>query len=340
MNIQARARLVGQKGAPLRDQLLSRPELLGRLNRRWAEFANTMLSNRLVRQVLGSTLGISKHAPLPRFRSATFRDRHPELCLDNPVGAPDKLVAYFHGCSVNHYEPELGDLTLEVLEKLGFRVVLPPQNCCGLPLQSNGLFGAARKHAHSNLVNLKPFVDAGVTVLGTSTSCTLELKHEYQAVLSLHGNGFKDLAGSVRDIFEFLLEHWEESFKGVELQEVPLRILYHPPCQLKSHWIGAPALELMQAIPGLEINISQSECCGVAGTYGIKKEKYAVARDVGARLFQQSASKGIDLVVTDSETCRWWIRHHTNQLCVHPIEILAIALGLREQVIEYPPSHD
>jgi glycerol-3-phosphate dehydrogenase subunit C len=340
MNIQAKARLVEQNGAPLRDHLLSRPQLIGQLNRRWAGLANSILSNRWVRRFLEVTFGISKHAPLPQFRSATFREKHPELCIDDPVADRDHLVAYFHGCSVNHYEPELGDLAIEVLEKLGYHVVLPPQNCCGLPLQSNGLFGAARKYAHSNLSSLMPFVDAGITVLGTSTSCTLELKHEYQAVLGLRGNGFQELARSVRDIFEFLLDQREDTLRGVELQEVPLRILYHPPCQLKSHWIGAPALELMQCIPELEIVVSQSECCGVAGTYGIKKERYLVARDVGTRLFEQAANEEIDLIVTDSETCRWWIRHHTDRNCVHPIEVLAVTLGVREQVIEYPPSHD
>ncbi|MGD8620325.1 MAG: anaerobic glycerol-3-phosphate dehydrogenase subunit C [Anaerolineales bacterium] len=334
MNIQAKARLVEQHGAPLRDQLLSRPELLGEMNHRWAGLANYVLNHRAVRSVLETTFGISKHAPLPRFSNQLFRSRHPELCLEEPPQELQDVVAYYHGCSVNYYEPDLGDLTLHFLEVLGYHVVLPPQICCGLPLQSNGLFTAARKYGHSNLQSLQPFVEAGIPIIGTSTSCTLELKHEYQAVLGLRQNGFQTLADSVLDIFEFLLDHAWTRLAKLEFDELPLKILYHPPCQLKSHWIGTPALELMKRIPGLEIVLSNSECCGVAGTYGVKKEKYGVARDVGRSLFQQVEESAVDIVVTDSETCRWWIEEHTNKRSVHPIQILALSVGLGELMVE------
>lgn len=334
MNIQAKARLVEQNGASLRDQLLSRPELLGKLNRPWAGLANRVLTNKVVRWGLEGAFGISRYAPLPNFSKETFRARHEHRCMDAPPADTVDLVAYFHGCSVNHYEPDLGDLTIEVLEALGYRVVLPPQNCCGLPLQSNGLFGAARKYAHSNLDLLRPFVEAVIPILGTSTSCTLELKHEYGSVLGLHANGFRDLALSVMDLFEFLLDPACRKVEKLKLLPTPMRVLYHPPCQLKSHWIGTPALEILRGIPGLEIVLSQSECCGVAGTYGVKKEKYEVARDVGISLFEQVLDEAIEVIVTDSETCRWWIRHHTDRISVHPVEILAIAMGLRERVKE------
>ncbi|MDF1500858.1 MAG: anaerobic glycerol-3-phosphate dehydrogenase subunit C [Anaerolineales bacterium] len=334
MNSQAKARLVDQNGAPLRDQLLSRPELLGKLNRRWAGAANQALKIPLVRQILESTLGISKQAPLPGFSRDTFRDRHPERCISEPPETEAGLVAYYHGCSVNHYEPDLGDLTLEILGALGYEVVLPPQKCCGLPLQSNGLFEAARSHAGSNLETLQPFVDAGIPIVGTSTSCTLELKHEYQAVLGLRGVAYQALGEAVADLFEFLLGPASNRLLAVEFEELPLRVLYHAPCQLKSHWIGTPAFEIMKRMPALEILLSRSECCGVAGTYGVKKEKYGIARDVGQKLFEQAQEHAVDFVVTDSETCRWWIRHHTQIPSVHPAALLAVSMGLRSQVLE------
>jgi len=46
-------------------------------------------------------------------------------------------VAYFHGCATQHYEMEVGQAIVAVLEHNGFEVVLPEQNCCGLPMQSN-----------------------------------------------------------------------------------------------------------------------------------------------------------------------------------------------------------
>jgi glycerol-3-phosphate dehydrogenase subunit C len=88
-----------------------------------------------------------------------------------------------------------------------------------------------------------------------------------------------------------------------------------------------PAVEVLRRIPGLDVRVSASECCGVAGTYGLKRERHAVARQVGESLFRQVRLEAVELVATDSETCRWWIRAHTQVRTVHPIQILAASLG-------------
>ena len=105
-------------------------------------------------------------------------------------------------------------------------------------------------------------------------------------------------------------------------------VLYHAPCQLRSHRIGSPALRILRSIPGLRLEVSLAECCGVAGTYGLKSERYDVARQVGAGLFAQASAAGVDRIVTDSETCRWWIEEHTGIPAIHPVEVLSAALGL------------
>jgi glycerol-3-phosphate dehydrogenase subunit C len=69
-------------------------------------------------------------------------------------------------------------------------------------------------------------------------------------------------------------------------------------------------------------------CCGVAGTYGLKQEKYGIAMDAGRRLFDQIGDARPDLAVCDSETCRWHIEAATGVKTVHPIEILHRAAGL------------
>jgi glycerol-3-phosphate dehydrogenase subunit C len=329
MNAQAKARLVEQRGATLRDRFIARPQMLGQLARPFAGFTNRMLGLKSVRWSLDRALGIHPQAPLPTFASDTFRSRHAERCMKLPPEdlADELWVAYFHGCSTNHYEPELGDLTIAVLEKLGCRVILPPQVCCGLPLQSNGLFKAARRYGEKNVANLKPFIEKEIPVVGTSPSCTLQLKHEYRAVLGLNSRDFDELAFATRDIFEWIIESRWDQLLGMDLKPVTARVLYHAPCQLKSHWMGTPAVGVLRRIPELEIHLSEAECCGIAGTYGVKSEKYAIARDVGQTLFEQVEEVQPDLVLTDSETCRWWIEQHTGIPALHPIELLATALG-------------
>jgi glycerol-3-phosphate dehydrogenase subunit C len=74
---------------------------------------------------------------------------------------------------------------------------------------------------------------------------------------------------------------------------------------------------------------SQAACCGIAGTYGYKKEKYEIAMNVGKPLFDFISRNvgGSPLVVCDSETCRWQITHATGKPAFHPVELLAKSYG-------------
>ncbi|MGA2010063.1 MAG: heterodisulfide reductase-related iron-sulfur binding cluster, partial [Solirubrobacteraceae bacterium] len=79
---------------------------------------------------------------------------------------------------------------------------------------------------------------------------------------------------------------------------------------------------------GLEVREMNARCCGIAGTYGLKAEKYDIAMAVGRDLFDQVASSGASTVACDSETCRWQIAHGTKLPSVHPIDYLHRAYGL------------
>ncbi len=330
INIQAKARLAGETGVPFRDQIISRPDLLGKLGTPLAPIANLALEMAPVRWLMQRVLRIHRHAPMPAFRTRTFRSRQRDHLAARPkprLGSTGMRVAYFHGCGTNYYEPELGGMALAVLERLGCEVTVPPQGCCGLPLQSNGLFDGARAYARANLRALAPFARAGYSVVGTSTSCTLSLKHDYRAILGLEGEEADVLAENTYDFFEFLTLRLEDPLGELPLREVSARALYHPPCQLKAHAVGTPAWAVMRTIPGLTIDLSDSECCGVAGTYGLKEEKYAVAHKVGETLFTQAAEGDYDFLISDSETCRWWMAGHTRLPVLHPLEVLVKALG-------------
>ncbi|MFZ1395992.1 MAG: heterodisulfide reductase-related iron-sulfur binding cluster, partial [Candidatus Promineifilaceae bacterium] len=235
-------------------------------------------------------------------------------------------------CSTEYFEPRVGKAAVQVLEANGFEVLVPEQNCCGLPLLSNGEFDAARAYHGSNIEKLVGYVKQGYVIVGTSTSCTLTLKEEAPELLDYFTEDAQLLAANTYDLNEFLtmlLDAGELKTDG--LRPIPLRLAYHMPCQFKAHRIGRPSVEMMDLIPELEIVESQAVCCGVAGTYGYKEEKYKVAMDVGRPLFDFIHEVNGPVNVCDSETCRWQITAATGQASVHPIELLSFAYG-------YPPE--
>ena len=328
LNARARAALVAERGLPLRNRLLGRSELLGKIGVPFAPLANWTLSNRPLRWAIERAIGVDRRAPLPPFAARTFRRSF--RLRRGRVRAATKKVVYFHGCATNYYEPHVGQTAVAVLEHNGFEVILARQVCCGLPMLSNGEFGAARRQHEANLRTLLPWVRRGYTIVGTSTSCTLTLKEEAPELLGLHSDDARLLAAQTWDICEFLRDLHERGELKTDLALPPDLadgpLLYHPPCQLRAHRIGRPALDLLDLIPGLRVIESEAACCGIAGTYGLKREKYGIAMAVGTPLFdfvrEIAGDAARPLALCDSETCRWQITHGAAVPTKHPIEIL------------------
>jgi glycerol-3-phosphate dehydrogenase subunit C len=325
INAQARHKVKEQKGFALRDRLIGRPTLIGRLGLPAAPLANASLRARPVRVLAERLLGIHRDAPMPSFARRSFRSwakRH-----QSPP-APRRAV-YFHGCGTQYYEPDVGRMTVAVLEHNGFQVEIPKQDCCGLPLQSNGLFDDARSYVLRLARALAPHARDGALIVGNATSCTLMLKREAREILGLEDDpDLRLVSERTYDVCELLLQLHHDGELKTDFRPVDEVVAYHAPCQQQGHFMGKPALELLALVPGLQLRELDARCCGIAGTYGLKREKYDIAMKVGADLFAQIGSSGAGLVACDSETCRWQIEHATNKPSAHPLELLHRAYGL------------
>jgi len=352
MNNRARAVMREGHRPRLRDWLLSQTDLLGRLGVPLAPIANLLLQNRLGRLFAHAALGIHHAAPLPRFASRSFRSRwrkrqreqgrlgHSENGATNGYRPPpSRAVVLFHGCAANYQEPWVAEAAIAVLERNGYEVIVPDQVCCGLPMISNGLYEQARNKARQNFGTLADLARLGYAIVGTSTSCTHTLKAEYREMLDLDDADARAVAEATWDICEFLLDLHEDGRLDTRFGRLDRDLPYHPPCQLRSHGIGIPALDLFALVPGLRAVDMDHDCCGVAGTYGLKREKYAIAMAVGKPLFERIRGSGAREAACDSETCRWHIAQATGLPIRHPVELLAAAYAAGDVEVQ-PGSQD
>lgn len=329
MNARARAQIVESNGMPFRNRLLGRNDVMAKVGSYVPALANFGLHNPLSRFAAEQVMGIAREAPLPRWStSGTFGAWFKRT--QNERLKSERKVVYYHGCATMYYEPYVGQAAVAVLEHLGYEVVVPPQNCCGLPLLSNGEFGPAASYHRRNVGHLAGFAKAGIPIVGTSTSCTLTLQEEAPELLDIHDEAADALKMGVWDIFEWLREIHEEGELPTDFRTCEMVIPYHCPCQMRAHRVGKPALEIMSLIPGLSLPESRAACCGIAGTYGYKKEKYGIAMDVGTELFDfvNAYTPEAKYSACDSETCRWQMEHGTGIPSRHPIEIVAMAYSL------------
>ena len=219
---------------------------------------------------------------MPRFAGRTFQKWAQRA---RPPGRATR-VAFFHGCGINYYEPRLGEMTVALLEHNGYAVEVPKQDCCGLPLQSNGMFDDARTYVRRLAARLAPYAREGVDIVSTSTSCCLMLKREAREILGMEDDPeLRLVSDHIYDICEYLVAMHERGELETDFGPVPETVTYHAPCQQRGHDIGKPALDLFALSPSCEAIELDAACCGVAGTYGLKKEKYPIAMKVGSDLF-------------------------------------------------------
>lgn len=327
INAQARA-VAKAKQMPLRDRLITQTELEGKLLSPFAPIANVALENRPLRTVVEKVVGVHRDAPMPKAKFTTFPrwfKRH-EKTRTGPF--PKGPIVFFHGCAGGYFEVATSIATVEILEYLGYEVIVPKQGCCGLAQQSNGLLQQAAKSVRKLCAQLRA-AGKDLTIISSSGSCAGMLRHEAHEIMGIDDPELIDVGSRIVETSEFLLELIDNGEFPVEkLQRRDLTIPYHQPCQVKSQGIGKPAIRLMETIPGVKVIESGRACCGIAGTYGLKKEKFAVAQKIGQPLFDLVKDTNPELAACETETCRWQIRKGTGAEVIHPVQLVHHALGL------------
>ncbi|MDO5025410.1 MAG: anaerobic glycerol-3-phosphate dehydrogenase subunit C [Trueperella sp.] len=331
---QARAVMKAEGKMPLRDRLITETELEGKLMTPFAPIANLALANKPIRVIVEKVIGVHRDAPVPQAQSNTFMSWYKEHAKQPRGPFPLGPIVFFHGCAGGYFEVQTSIAAVEVLEHIGYEVIVPKQGCCGLAHQSNGLFKEASKSVRK-LVQQLNAAGKDLTIVGSSGSCAGMLRHEAHKIMGLDDPELLEVGSRTVELSEFLLEVVDRGdFPVTELRPWHTTITYHQPCQVKSQGIGMPAIRLMELIPGMTVVESGQACCGIAGTYGLKKEKYEVAQAVGADLFAKVREVNPKLAACETDTCRWQIRKGTGAEVVHPVEIIHRALGLSDRKLD------
>lgn len=314
-----------EKKPTLRDFILANTDLVGTLSTPFAPIVNTTLGLKPVKAILDGVMKIDHRRTFPKYSFGTFEGWYKKQAAKQ--AAYPKQVSYFHGCYANYNNPQLGKDLVKVMNALGFGVqLLEKEKCCGVALISNGFINQAKKQAKTNIASIrKSVLEKNIPVIATSSTCTFTIRDEYPHLLDVENNDVRDqIELATRYIYRLFSEqNVKLNFKKGEKK---LKVAYHTPCHMEKLGWSYYSIELLKLIPNIELTILDSQCCGIAGTYGFKKENYKTSQDIGASLFKQIESCDFDVVATDCETCKWQIEMSTTKRCEHPISILANAL--------------
>ena len=305
----------------VRDFILSRLDRVSRIMIRLSGTANYLMKNRVIKFLMEVFLGITSHQTFPSFESSSFTRRFPGDL--GPQEGYGEQVVYFPGCSVNYMDHRLGRDLVTVLNAMGIGVSVPENRCCGVPAIANSNLRKARSDAKFNIDSLgKALDDSGARAVLTCSSGSLALKYEYGNLLSLDNSRISDRT----DYITVYLDGKFQEGKLPPMKPVNLRAAYHAPCHLERAGGVMYTISLLKKIPGLDLVILNSECCGMSGTYGFKREYAGISRDIGTQLFKKIDAADPEIVITDCVTCKWQIENYTSYRVLHPVSVLAMAV--------------
>jgi Fe-S oxidoreductase len=276
-------------------------------------------------------LGFSARRSLPQWRRDTFAARNDSLpsATRGMAGEVVLLIDTF-----NHYfEPDNARAALTVLRAAGHVVHLPRAAdsarplCCGRTFLSAGLVDEARTEAQRMLAALKPFIERGVPVIGLEPACLLSLRDEFLSMLP--GAESAALALNALLFEEFLAREAGAGRLKLNLKALPQKkALVHGHCHQKAFDVMPAVQTALKLVPGLEVEIVESSCCGMAGSFGYDAAHYDVSMKMAeASLLPKVRAAADDtLIVADGTSCRHQIHDGAQRDAVHVARVLERAL--------------
>lgn len=316
-----------------RSLLLSSTDQVGALASTVAPLANWALGLGITKKSLDLSLGIDSHRQMPRYERQRFSSWFATDAPDQSIFT--EHVHFFHGCYVEYNNPQLGRDLVKVLNALGIGVrLLSEERCCGVAKLANCRKEAVIPDAR---INVEAIREAGGTVVACSPTCVLTIRNDYPAII---GDGITSATDKLtlaqRLIARDDLLHRIKALTATEGPEIT--IAYHEPCHLKRLGWGIYTRLLLEAMPMVKVVDLPSRCCGMAGTYGFKKENREASLAIGEPLFTAARASGASLIVTDCETCKWQLEMGTGMEVLHPVSLLARYIDIHNQQIPHTPG--
>jgi anaerobic glycerol-3-phosphate dehydrogenase C subunit len=329
--VEAKSQYYLRNGSRVSDWLLTRLDWLYEIGGYAPNLSNRLLQSKSSRWLLDKIVGIAQGRKLPLFSKTTFLRWATRNRLSRPSKQQSRKVVYFVDAFVNWNDVELGEAFVKVLKHNGIDVVVPPsQNVSGMSMISEGVVARAKKIASKNVEMLAEWVRQGYKIVATEPSAALAMTHEYLNLLD--DSDAELVAANTMDAMSFLLELHHDGDLELDFKPINAAIGYHLPCHQRALNDDVPAIQLLRLVPGLNVDLIEKGCSGMAGTYGIKRKNYKRSLRMGFALINAMRSTDIIAGTTECSTCKIQMEQGTTKPTVHPIKILAMAYGLMPEL--------
>jgi iron-sulfur cluster protein len=310
-------------GMDLQKRFFGNFETVAKVGSALAPLTNWAADLGVSRRLIEETLGVDRRRELPEFRRETLKQWFD--ARDSRVEDPVRRAVLYPDLYTNHVQVDRGKAAVRALEALGVDVVVPDVRSSGRAPLSQGMVATAEEHAHDVYAGLAEYIDDGRDVVVVEPSDLAMFDREYEKFLAAESQ--RRLSENSYEVMEYvfgLLEGGGDAARLSTPNPGEEDVAYHSHCQQRTLGLEGHTEAVLDRL-GYDVRTSDTECCGMAGSFGYKEEYYELSMDVGDELKRQfQAEETADRTVVASGTsCLEQLDALLRRPSRHPVELVA-----------------
>lgn len=312
-------------GMDIQKRFFGNFDTLAKVGSATAPVSNWVANSSPVRRLMETTVGVDRRRDLPRFQRETLRKWFQSRGGSRvPEEAADRVAVLYPDVYTNHVQVERGKAAVRTLEALGVAVHVPEVPDSGRAPLSQGMVATAERRAHEVFASLAEHLDAGRDVVVVEPSDLAMFHREYEKFLP--DRSFERLREGSFEVMEYvfgLLHNGADQSALYGAQDAAVdSVAYHAHCQQRTLGLEEHTVAVLEDL-GYDVLTSDTECCGMAGSFGYKSEYYELSVDVGEPLREQFDSETDRVVLASGTSCLEHVGSLLERPTRHPVELVA-----------------
>ena len=317
-----------KNGVPMRSWLIGNYSKMSNIASYVPWAYNLILGNAPLRKIANRTIGFHPERTMPLLSTNTLKQWYKKS--EKTDSKSSKKVYLFCDEFTNFNDVEIGKKAFDLLQKLGYEVIIPNHVDSGRAYLSKGMLKDAKKLANQNVLLLKEVVTEETPLIGIEPSAILTFRDEYPDLVEANLVEIaKKLAKNALMIDEFIAREIDAKRITAESFTSEKRLIkLHGHCQQKAVASLTPTKKILSLPKNYEVHLILSGCCGMAGSFGYEKEHYDLSMKIGELVLFPTVRKQPEevIIAAPGTSCRHQIHDGTGRKALHPVEILWQAL--------------
>ncbi len=317
-------------GVPFRAKLIAGFSASAKLGAIAPALYNFAVTNAVIGKLIKKFSGFAVDRSMPTMYKTTLQSWYNKHTRSAKGNKSARRVYLFNDEFTNYNDTEIGIKAIQLLEKLGYEVVIPKHIESGRTWLSKGLLRKAKEIVNKNIALLHPVINEETPLIGIEPSAILTFRDEYiDLATDEQLEAARQLSKNVFTFEEFIAREIEKGAIRKEQFTTEKKVIQlHGHCQQKALSSTTHSVKIMTLPVNYSVQTIPSGCCGMAGSFGFEKEHYDLSMKIGELvLFPTVRKQPEDVIIAAAGTsCRHQVKDGTGKHALHPVEILYNAL--------------